>query len=246
MSLAPPAWPALRFSPRAESRLLAVDGRPICHVVDGALDNPAEWRAFAVAARAAFADAPHNAFPGPELRLPDDVAAGLGDYFDQRFRASFEGRRTERFHARLSMAARAPADLQPWQWQPHVDQLATAPGQVVAASVLYLFDDPALGGTAFYRPRRPAPDTLAMIEDSGRLPPADFSAKHGVVPGYLVESNAWFEKVARVPAAFNRLIVYSGTLFHSGDIAHPERLSLDPAVGRLTLNGFFTCRRRAA
>lgn len=240
-----PPWPTLRFSAKAESRLLAVDGMPICHVVDGALENPEAWRAFAVAARGAFRDAPHNAFPGPELRLPEPAAAGLGTYFDERFRASFDGRRTERFYARLSMVTRAPEQLMPWQWQPHVDQLATSPEQSIAASVLYLFDDPALGGTAFYRPKRPAAELLPMIEDSSRLPPAEFSAKHGVAPGYMTESNDWYEKVASVPAAYNRLIVYSGTVFHSGEIAHPERLSDDPAIGRLTLNGFFTCRRRA-
>jgi len=240
-----PSWPALRFSPKAEARLLAIDGVPVCHVVDGALENPEAWRAFAVAARGAFRDAPHNAFPGPELRLPEAAAAGLGTYFDERFRASFDGRRTERFYARLSMVTRAPEALMPWQWQPHVDQLATSPEQSIAASVLYLFDDPALGGTAFYRPKRPVAELLPMIEDSSRLPPAEFSAKHGVAPGYMTESNDWYEKVASVPAAYNRLIVYSGTVFHSGEIAHPERLSDDPAIGRLTINGFFTCRRRA-
>lgn len=238
-------WPGLRFSPRAEARVLTVDGRPLCHVVDGALENPGEWRDFASAARNAFADAPHNAFPGPELRLPDPSVAGLGTYFDERFRASFDGRRTERFYARLSMVTRAPEALMPWQWQPHVDQLSTAPDQVVAASVLYLFDDPTLGGTAFYQPRRPAAELLPMIEDSARLPPEEFSARYGVAPGYMTSSNDWFEKVASVPAAFNRLIVYSGTVFHSGDIAHPERLDDDPATGRLTINGFFVCRRRA-
>ena len=238
-------WPPLRFSTTAEVRVLAVDGVPLCHVVDGALQDPGAWRAFAIAARGAFADAPHNAFPGPELRLPGRVAAGLGQYFDERFRASFDGRRTERFYARLSMVTRTPAQLMPWQWQPHVDQLATSPDQSVAASVLYLFDDPTLGGTAFYRPRRPAADTRAMVQDASQLTPDEFSAKHGVAQGYQVESNAWFEKVASVPAEYNRLIVYSGTVFHIGDIAAPERLSGDPATGRLTLNGFFTCRRRA-
>lgn len=242
---APLPWPALRFSAGAEASLLAIDGVPLCHVIDGALENPEAWRAFAVAARAAFRDAPHNAFPGPELRLPDAVASGLGTYFDERFRASFDGRRTERFYARLSMVTRTPAQLLPWQWQPHVDQLSAAPEQSVAASVLYLFDDPTLGGTAFYRPKRPANELLPMIDDAARLSPAEFSAKHDVAPGYLVGSNAWFEKVASVPAAFNRLIIYSGTVFHSGEIAAPERLSDDPATGRLTLNGFFTCRRRA-
>jgi hypothetical protein len=41
------------------------------------------------------------------------------------------------------------------------------------------------------------------------------------------------------------LIFYDGMLFHAGDIRTPDRLSDDPAVGRLTLNGFFTCRKAA-
>jgi hypothetical protein len=42
------------------------------------------------------------------------------------------------------------------------------------------------------------------------------------------------------------LIFYSGTVFHSGHITAPERLCDDPRRGRLTLNGFFTCRRNLA
>jgi hypothetical protein len=49
-----------------------------------------------------------------------------------------------------------------------------------------------------------------------------------------------------VPAKWNRLIFYDGGMLHSGDIRKPERMSPDPRVGRLTLNGFFTSRRRAA
>lgn len=241
-----PPWPELRFSAQAESRLLSVDGAPVCHVIDGALENPGEWRDFAVAARGLFADAPHNAFPGPELRLPDAVSQPLARLFDERFRRGFDGRRTERMYARLSMVTRRPEALMPWQWQPHVDQLAVEPNRSVAASVLYLFDDASLGGTAFYRPRRGAAETLGMIEDSARLAPEAFQRRYGVQPGYLVDSNDWFERVASVPAKPNRLIVYSGTVFHSGDIRHPERLTEDPATGRLTLNGFFVCRRRAA
>lgn len=238
-------WPALRLAPKPVVRTLEFEGQPLCHVIDGALVDPGAWREFATAARGMFSDAPHNAFPGPELRLPDDVSAPLGSFFDEHLRRSFDARRIERMYARLSMVNRAPDALQPWQWQPHVDQLSTAPGQVVAASVLYLFDDPALGGTSFYRPRRGVGETMAMIEASASLPPAAFSERFGVPPGYMTGSNHWYEKVGTVPAAFNRLIVYSGTVFHSGEIAHPERLSDDPATGRLTLNGFFTCRRRA-
>lgn len=238
-------WPALALNPRPAVEVIPHGGRPLCLVIDNALREPERWRSFAAAQVGRFDDAAHNAFPGPELRLPDAVAVALAQFFNEHCRDAFDARRIERHYARLSMVTRAPEQLMPWQWQPHVDQLATAPEQSVAASVLYLFDDPSLGGTAFYRPKRPATELLPMIEDSSRLPPAEFSAKHGVAPGYLTGSNDWFEKVASVPAAYNRLIVYSGTVFHSGEIAHPERLSDDPAIGRLTLNGFFTCRRRA-
>lgn len=238
-------WPALRLGARPVVRTLAVEGQPVCHVIDDALVDPMAWRDFAIEAREAFSDALHNAFPGPELRLPDAVSQPLSQFFDEHLRRSFDARRTERMYARLSMVNRSPEALQPWQWQPHVDQLTTAPGQVAVASVLYLFDDPALGGTSFYRPRRDAASTFAMIQDSAALEPEVFRERHGVAPGYMTASNDWFEKVASVPAAFNRLIVYSGTVFHSGEIAHPERLSADPALGRLTLNGFFTCRRNA-
>jgi hypothetical protein len=41
------------------------------------------------------------------------------------------------------------------------------------------------------------------------------------------------------------MLFYNGDLFHCGDITAPARLSADPRTGRLTLNGFFTCRPAA-
>jgi hypothetical protein len=141
------------------------------------------------------------------------------------------------------MVAREPAQLLPWQWFCHTDRLESGPGQCVAASVLYLFQDPALGGTAFYRPRRPAQDTEALVQASARMPAAEFSQRSGIAAGYMTGSNDWFERIGAVPARFNRLILYSGNVFHTGDITAPERLSSDPRTGRLTLNGFFVCKR---
>jgi hypothetical protein len=64
-----------------------------------------------------------------------------------------------------------------------------------------------------------------------------------MLPHYLAESNSWFERVASVPARWNRCIFFDGFGFHSGDIPMPEKLSADPLTGRLTVNGFFTSRR---
>jgi hypothetical protein len=108
--------------------------------------------------------------------------------------------------------------------------------------VAYLFQDPALGGTSFYRSLQSEADTDRMIEDAGRMSGTEFSARYGLEPAYLSGSNRYFERVARIPAAWNRMLFYNGDLFHSGDVTAPERLSGDPRTGRLTLNGFFTCR----
>jgi hypothetical protein len=113
------------------------------------------------------------------------------------------------------------------------------------ASVLYLFRDPALGGTSFYVPRQPMEDTERLVRDSHLLDAREFGARYGLQAGYMDGGNAFFECVARVPAAWNRMILYDAGFFHSGDIGRPDRLAADPAAGRLTANGFFNCSRQA-
>lgn len=234
------------FNPNPRVQTLTVSGRPLCHVIDDALLEPERWIDHAVAHARDFEDSPHNAYPGPELRLPAAVSAQLDRFFGQHVRRLFDARRTLRVSTRLSLATRQPEELQPRQWLCHVDRMHTEPGQCVAASVLYLFRDEALGGTGFYRPLQPLAQIGQLVQDSASLSRDDFLARHTVQPGYMTTSNAWFEKLLTVPPRWNRLIFYSGMVFHSADIAHPERLSADPRTGRLTLNGFFTCRRNLA
>jgi len=111
------------------------------------------------------------------------------------------------------------------------------------ASVLYLFHDPELGGTGFYVPTRSAADTGALFADARLAPPSAFATKYGLSPGYMHGSNAWFQRIGGIAARWNRLIIYDGGMLHASDVIAPDRLSADPRSGRLTLNGFFTCRR---
>jgi hypothetical protein len=74
---------------------------------------------------------------------------------------------------------------------------------------------------------------------------SDFTKKYMIEPGYISQSNEYFKRIGSIPAKWNRLIFYDGSVLHSGDITTPEKLSDDPLSGRLTLNGFFTCRRNA-
>ena len=234
------------FNPHPRIETISIGGRHVCCVIDDALRDPDALVAYAVAQREAFAEAGHNAYPGPELRMPEAFSAELDAFFSLHVRRYVDARRTERMYSRLALTATPPERLSPVQSICHVDRLSVDPGQCVAAAVLYLFHDPRLGGTGFYAPKKPPQEIVPLVMEAQSLDAAAFEAKYGLRTGYMTASNAWFEKVAAVPARWNRLIFYTGTIFHSGDIVHPELLTDDPRTGRLTLNGFFTCRRSAA
>jgi hypothetical protein len=212
-------------------------------VVDDALRDPARWVDHAATRTDDFAEAPHNAYPGVELRLAEAEHAPLADFFDRHVRGLLGGRRTLRSYSRLSLVTRPAHSLQPLQCIPHVDRLRSVNAERIAACVLYLFEDESLGGTSFFRPRRPLPDVLRLLQDASQLDAGDFADRHGIAPGYPGDS-AWFERVLTVPPRFNRLVFYDGGLFHSGHIPRPDQISRDPRRGRLTLNGFFACRSR--
>lgn len=230
------------FEPHPQLRLQAIPGHAPCVVVDGALRDPQALVALAVRQRASFTEAVPNSFPGLELRMPADFCALLNDFFLMHVRAHFGVRRLLSSFSRLSMVTRAPEQLTPLQRVPHRDYLTLDPGQRMFACVLYLFHDATLGGTGFYRPRCSEAQINALRDRWSTLSSAQFTRELGAEPAYPLASNAFFERVAEVPAAWNRLIFYDSTVFHSGDIVHPQRMRSDAIAGRLTLNGFFVCR----
>jgi Family of unknown function (DUF6445) len=233
------------FNPDATVTLVPIGGGKLCCVIDNALADPdaaVDW-----ACAQTLAPSSAHAYPGPVVAVPAEVTRRVADYFAVHARGRLGARRTLDASVRLSMVTTPPSQLVPCQWQCHRDRLGVAPpGVMIAASVLYLFRDPALGGTSFYAPRQSEAETQRIVHHSLQLDPADFGARYGLNAGYMTDGNAYFERIASVPAAWNRLIFYSGEIFHSGDIVHPERMSSDPRHGRLTLNGFFTCRLNAS
>lgn len=229
---------ALSFNPSPRVSSLALPGGQ-CLVIDDALLNPSDWIAHAASERLA---PPPYPYPGLIADAPA-LAERQADFVAQHALPRLGVQCLLAGNARWSLVTTPPAQLQPVQWQCHVDLPSTPPDQLIAASVLYLFDDPRQGGTSFYMPRRPTAELDAMIADSLRLDADRFTAQHGVARGYMTGSNAWYEQVLHVPAAFNRMIIYDATVFHSGQIDHPELLSVDPQRGRLTLNGFFRFQR---
>ncbi len=134
------------------------------------------------------------------------------------------------------MVTRRPETLSPGQRLPHYDQVD--PGYF--AVLHYLSPNAEVqGGTSFYRHRatgfeRISPDRIQAYdvarrrETSGREPPKR----------YFSDSTDEFERIARFEGKFNRLLVYRGSLLHSGDIPETFAFSADPEVGRLTCNIF--------
>lgn len=234
------------FNPRPRVEEIPIHGRHSCVVIDDALLEPERLVALAQERRGEFAPAPFNAYPGLELRMGEEFSSQLDDFFRLHVRARLGARRTLRMYSRLAMVTTPPDELQPRQSICHRDRLDFATNQCIAASVLYLFEEPVLGGTSFFVPIRPQPEIDRLVHDSGSLDAESFAARYGLERCYMRDSNQYFERVLTVPARWNRLIFYNGGIFHVGDIAHPQLLTDQPRSGRLTLNGFFTCSRAAA
>jgi Family of unknown function (DUF6445) len=214
------------FNPNASVSVLPITRDRHCVVIDGVLAHPEGLLEGALSSM--FVRAQGNAYPGLLVDAPPDMTRLMADYFAQHVRARLGGRRTLSANIRLSMVTLPPAELQPCQWQCHRDRVASDPRE-----------------TSFYAPRQSAAQTDRIVADSLTLDARTFSARYGLQPGYMDGSNAYFERIAQVPAAWNRAIFYDGGLFHSADLQLPASLDPDPARGRLTLNGFFHCKRTA-
>jgi hypothetical protein len=232
------------FNPAPRISALAIAPGESCIVIDDALANPEGLVGWAALQH--FRLPGGFAYPGVIVDAPPAVSAMVGDYFAQYVRGRLGGRRTLSTTVRLSLVTLSPQQLRPVQWQCHRDRLGPAPHDLLlAAMVAYLFRDTALGGTSFYRSLLSDEETERMINDAGGMGAAEFGARYGLEAGYLSGSNRFFERVAQIPAAWNRMLFYNGDLFHCADIAAPARLSAEPRIGRLTLNGFFPCRPAA-
>ena len=233
----------LFFNPAPAISTVPLPGGFDVVVVDDVLLDPDGLVAWA--RQKEFQPAASFPYPGVIVGAPAGLAARFADFFAQHARTQLHARRTLSHDVRLSMVTTPPEQLDPRQWQCHRDRVTTDPGIVFVASVLYLFRDPALGGTSFYVPRQSPAATDRIQVDSQTLSPGQFTARYGLKAGYMDGGNAYFDCVARVPAAWNRMILYDAGFFHSGDIGRPDLLTTDPATARLTLNGFFNCRRQA-
>jgi len=231
----------LSFNPRPGVRVMRFGSDGYCCVVDDVLRFPEEWVRYALERRGQFvADA--GGYPGISLATDPAGEHAMREFFGFHLRRHFNVRRLVQMVCRYSMVTLAPEELRPLQWICHQDMPAADPRLSQQACVLYLFRDEDLGGTSFYEATRSFAETAQLFADAGTMSAAQFTGRYGIQASYQCDSNAYFRRMATVHARWNRAVFYSGAVLHSGQIAAPERLTADPATGRLTVNFFFSSR----
>lgn len=217
----------------AAMKVLPLGGGENCVVIDEFLTNPEEVVGHAANHADEFANYSQSLYPGVELHLDRAVYSPLLVEFRKRWRKAFSaGRPVRESRVRLCLVTRGRAELMPQQRICHRDSGPPDPYMVIAGTV-YLFRQQELGGTSFFKARRdPSTGQEARLTPEGWL--RHFESK----AGYMAESDAFFDKILEVPAAFNRAVLYPGHVRHSAAIRYPEMLNADPSQGRLTLNFF--------
>lgn len=142
--------------------------------------------------------------------------------------------RFDLLEASFSIVSTTPERLSPPQRAPHFD---TTDQKYLA--LLHYLRVPPDSGTAFYRQRstgieRVTESNLELFvataqRDAARLPSGS---------GFIQGSDEFFEEIGAIQAMSDRLIIYHGSLLHSGIIPPDMSFSGDPRRGRLTANLF--------
>jgi hypothetical protein len=181
-----------------------------------------------------------NFYPGlRRLIAPSDAAANA--YVERTCRdaaqfiaGAFDFDEFDLLEASFSMVTTQPSELASRQRAPHFD--TTDPKHL---ALLHYLRVPPGSGTAFYRQRMSGIERVTEANahifvgiaqaDATRLPKDS---------GYIAGSDEFFEQIGAVEAVPDRLIIYQGSLLHSGIIPDDMNFSADPREGRLTANLF--------
>jgi hypothetical protein len=181
-----------------------------------------------------------NYYPGLRRMIePADQAANA--YVEQTCRDSaqflagaFDIEDFTLIEASFSMVTTRPPDLTRPQRAPHFD----SPDQKYYALLHYLRVPPG-SGTAFYRQRSTGIERVTERNIAQFILTAEREAALlANDSGYIHGSDPYFEQIGAVEAVPDRLIIYQGSLLHSGIIPAGMAFSSDPREGRLTANLF--------
>jgi hypothetical protein len=220
---------------RPELRRIGAHASPVV-VIDG-FSGDASGTVAIAEALTPFPPARGVYYPGVR-RILDESDGAAWDYATRTLTAlapfiggAFDVDRFDLIEASFSMVTAAPATLVPAQRAPHFD--STDPDYL---AVLHYLSGPPDAGTAFYRQlstgiERVDPDNVDAFVAAAEQESSELE-------GYTCGSNRHFDQVAAVEGLADRLVVYQGSLLHSGIIPPDMTFSAAPRDGRLTANFF--------
>jgi hypothetical protein len=180
-----------------------------------------------------------NYYPG--LRRIIEPADEANDYVErtckdagQFIAGAFDVDGFNLLEASFSMVTTKPSQLSSPQRAPHFD----SPDPKYYALLHYL-RIPDATGTAFYRQRSTGIERVTEANIERFITTAEREAAL-LAPdsGYISGSDQFFEQISAVEAVPDRLLIYQGSLLHSGIIPPTMSFSADPRSGRLTANLF--------
>ena len=248
VKVAPEARPAMApsfLTPNPTIQTIALSNGQQVFVIDDFVQNPQALVSLAQSVSHQFHTPAGHPYPGPQLSLANDMAAQLDAYFDQHLRTRLKAGPSLASYGRFSRVTQDSATLGAAQRICHTDDSQIETGQMMSAAVHYLFQDPQLGGTVFFRSLMSDAATQEFMRDAGSMDGGTFGSKYGIPACYMTQSNRYFEVIGRVPAKWNRAVFYDGSIFHSGDIQWSSPTGYQVGMGRLTVNAFFKSNKLA-
>jgi hypothetical protein len=205
------------FNPNASVSSVRVGKCPIAvTVADDTLLRPRQLAEFGLGLD--FVEDDSNLYPGVRARMPAEFSRPFHAWLTRTLRGTgvFEETRHVRDDASFfSIVNKNRAELLPLQRIPHYDSSDPS----VFAAVIYLFDR-ADSGTSFYRHRTTGYETIGADNKDNYKIALSRNMKNLGPPAreYMNGSNDLFERRHSVKSAFNRIVIYSGTVLHAADI----------------------------
>ncbi|MDC8785063.1 DUF6445 family protein [Roseateles koreensis] len=228
---------ALRMPPVIQS--VDIGGHPVIFIDDFLEDPQAMLDAACLAKFEPYPGVSEKkGYPGIRAQAPADYSANLTALLDPLIRVNFgipEQLALRKSICAFSLTTTPEQELGPLQRTPHFD----ASTSHHMAVLLYLCDE-RHGGTGFYRHnatglRQITPETREHYLDVYY----DEINQRRPLPRYFDQSDEQFTFLGGMPARFNRLVVYPGSLLHSACINPALSLDSNPRSGRLTVNTFY-------
>jgi len=195
-----------------------------------------------VATRSVFTPYPNvesrKGYPGIRAEAPGEYSQSIAELLVPLIQTNFGV--PEELPMRKSMCAFSlttvpPSELGPLQRTPHFD--ASTPNHM--AILLYLCDG-RHGGTGFYRHNATGLQQITEATREHYLDTyyAEINAKRPA-QRYYDQSDSQFTLLGMIPAKFNRMVIYRGSLLHSACVNPALSLNANPRSGRLTVNSFY-------